>query len=104
VLLNAVDACDGKGKLTVRVSESSLQGKQAVNIQIEDNGPGIGAQQLKRIWEPYVTNKAGGTGLGLAIARQAVWAHDGSVSAHSDVGTGTRIEFTLPIDALVAEA
>jgi len=103
VLLNAVDACEGKGKLTVRVSESSLQGKRAVNIQIEDNGPGIGAQQLKRIWEPYVTNKAGGTGLGLAIARQAVWAHDGSVSAHSDVGTGTRIEFTLPIDALMTE-
>jgi len=102
VLLNAVDACKGTGTLTVRVSESSLQGKRAVTIQIEDNGPGIGAQQLKRIWEPYVTNKAGGTGLGLAIARQAVWAHDGSVSAHSDVGMGTRIEFTIPIEAASA--
>ena len=103
VLLNAVDACEGRGTLIVRVSESSLQGKRAVTIAIEDDGPGIGAQQLKRIWEPYVTNKAGGTGLGLAIARQAVWAHDGSVSARSDIGTGTRIEFTLPIDALQTE-
>jgi two-component system, NtrC family, nitrogen regulation sensor histidine kinase NtrY len=100
VLLNAVDACEGKGTLAVRVSESSLQGGRAVRIAIEDNGPGIGSQQLKRIWEPYVTNKAGGTGLGLAIARQAVWAHDGSVSAHSDIGTGTRIEFILPVDTV----
>ncbi|MFI5239399.1 MAG: ATP-binding protein, partial [Gemmatimonadales bacterium] len=95
-------ACNGQGVLTVRVIESSLQSKRAVQISIEDNGPGIGAQQLKRIWEPYVTNKAGGTGLGLAIARQAVWAHDGSVSARSDIGTGTRIEFTIPIDAASA--
>ena len=99
VLLNAADACEGRGTLTVRVAESSLQGKQAVLIRIQDNGPGIGSQQLKRIWEPYVTNKAGGTGLGLAIARQAVWAHDGSVAAHSDVGLGTRIEFTIPVEA-----
>ncbi|MEO6778055.1 MAG: HAMP domain-containing sensor histidine kinase [Gemmatimonadaceae bacterium] len=102
VLLNAVDACNGAGTLTVRVSGSSLQGRTAVSIQIEDTGPGIGAQQLKRIWEPYVTNKAGGTGLGLAIARQAVWAHDGSVSARSTVGSGTSIEFTIPIESASA--
>lgn len=86
----------------MRVSESTLQGKRAVLIVIKDNGPGIGSQQLKRIWEPYVTNKAGGTGLGLAIARQAVWAHDGSVAAYSDAGAGTRIEFTIPMDGASA--
>jgi signal transduction histidine kinase len=102
VLLNAVDACGGRGTLAVRVAESTLKGRRAVRISIADNGPGISAQQLKRIWEPYVTNKAGGTGLGLAIARQAVWAHDGAVAAHSDVGAGTRIEFTIPIDAATA--
>lgn len=101
VLLNAVDACDGKGTLIVRVCGSSLQGRPAVQISIEDNGPGIGAQQLKHIWEPYVTNKAGGTGLGLAIARQAVWAHEGSVAARSDIGGGTRIEFVIPVDPVV---
>jgi signal transduction histidine kinase len=98
VLLNAVDACRGEGAITVEVAEASLQARRAVRISIEDNGPGIGAQQLKRIWEPYVTNKAGGTGLGLAIARQAVWAHDGAVDARSELGSGTRIEFTIPIE------
>ena len=98
VLLNAVDACGKRGTLVVSVSESSLQGKAAVSVSIQDDGPGIGAQQLKRIWEPYVTNKAGGTGLGLAIARQAVWAHEGSVNARSDIGAGTTIEFILPVE------
>lgn len=99
VLLNAVDACDGRGVISVNVEPTMLQQKEAVRIRIRDNGPGIPEAQLKRIWEPYVTNKAGGTGLGLAIARQAVWAHDGAVSAESDSATGTMIEFTLPVDA-----
>ncbi|MDQ6737399.1 MAG: cell wall metabolism sensor histidine kinase WalK [Gemmatimonadota bacterium] len=49
-----------------------------------------------------MTNKAGGTGLGLAIARQAVWAHEGSVSAKSDIGAGTTIEFIVPVDPVAA--
>jgi signal transduction histidine kinase len=97
VLLNAVDACDGRGTISVRVERTALQHRDAVRITIADSGPGIAPEQLKRIWEPYVTNKAGGTGLGLAIARQAVWAHDGAVSAESVPGAGTRIEFTLPV-------
>ncbi|HMA24826.1 MAG TPA: ATP-binding protein, partial [Gemmatimonadaceae bacterium] len=58
----------------------------------------IAAEQLARIWDPYVTSKPGGTGLGLAIARQTVLAHEGSVSAESNVGTGTQIRFVLPIN------
>lgn len=97
VLLNAVDACDGRGTVRVVVSASSVEGRPAVRIVIADNGPGIPAEQLQRIWEPYVSNKRGGTGLGLAIARQAVWAHGGSVAAASASGSGTHIEFTLPV-------
>lgn len=99
VLLNAVDACGARGRITVSVCETRLQQQPAVQITVADNGPGIAATQLQRIWEPYVTNKAGGTGLGLAIARQAVWAHDGAVVAHSTIGAGTQIEFVLPVSA-----
>lgn len=99
ILLNAVDACDGSGTVTVSVAHAALHGRAAVRIAVHDDGPGIRAEQLKRIWEPYVTNKAGGTGLGLAIARQAVWAHDGTVAATSEPGRGTRIELTLPVAA-----
>ena len=97
VLLNAVDACGGRGTITVHAARTTLGQAPAVCIHIADDGPGIAPAQLKRIWEPYVTNKAGGTGLGLAIARQAVWAHSGTVAATSEPGRGTRIEFTLPV-------
>ncbi|MGI8509521.1 MAG: sensor histidine kinase, partial [Gemmatimonadaceae bacterium] len=99
VLLNAVDACGGRGTVTVSVSDATLQQQPAVRISIQDDGPGIAATQLQRIWEPYVTNKVGGTGLGLAIARQAVWAHNGAAAAHSTIGAGTQIEFVLPVRA-----
>ena len=78
-------------------------GREAVQVSVADTGPGIDPQVLRRIWEPYVTHKAGGTGLGLAIARQAVWAHDGTVAAESTVGQGTRIVFTVPVRGVVEQ-
>jgi signal transduction histidine kinase len=99
VLLNAVDACGCTGTVTVIAERAELEGNDAVRVSVADDGPGIEPSVLRRIWEPYVTHKAGGTGLGLAIARQAVWAHEGTVAAESQVGKGTRIVFTLPVNA-----
>jgi len=103
VLLNAVDALGEKGRITVRASATKLWGRDAVRISVADNGSGIAAERLEKIWEPYVTSKPGGTGLGLAIARQAVWAHDGTVDATSTLGQGTEIQFTIPANGTVAE-
>jgi signal transduction histidine kinase len=96
VLLNAVDASGERGRITVRARAVKLWGREAVRISVADNGPGISPESLEKIWEPYVTSKPGGTGLGLAIARQAVWAHDGTVEAISTLGQGTEIQFTIP--------
>jgi signal transduction histidine kinase len=96
VLLNAVDASGDHGRITVKARSAKLAGKDAVRISVADFGKGIAPENLERIWEPYVTNKPGGTGLGLAIARQAVWAHDGTVNATSTLGQGTEIQFTIP--------
>ncbi len=96
VILNAVDACDGSGRIDVGASRAQLGGRDAVQIEVSDTGRGIAPQEIDRIWDPYVTHKAGGTGLGLAIARQAVLAHDGTVEASSTVGKGTQIRFILP--------
>ena len=96
VLLNAVDASGGKGSITVSARLAQMGGRDAVRISVADKGKGIAPENLETIWEPYVTNKPGGTGLGLAIARQAVWAHDGTVTATSALGQGTEIQFTIP--------
>jgi two-component system, NtrC family, nitrogen regulation sensor histidine kinase NtrY len=98
VLLNAVDASTTGGRIKVKANEVSMGGRAAVRISVADTGKGIAPDSLDRIWEPYVTNKPGGTGLGLSIARQAVWAHDGTVNATSTLGKGTEIQLTIPAD------
>ena len=97
VLLNAVDASKAEGTIRVQVSPATMRDRAAVRVSVADDGCGIAADELEHIWQPYVTHKAGGTGLGLAIARQAIWAHGGTVEAKSTLGKGTEISFTLPV-------
>lgn len=92
VLLNAADATGGSGTVEVRVEARDGEAVLAVH----DDGVGIAADQLARIWEPYVTQKTGGTGLGLAIVKQTVVAHGGRVEARSDPGTGTVVRLCFP--------
>ena len=99
VMLNAVEACKDGGSITVDVSRVNGSGREAVALTVKDTGCGIPPNRLERIWDPYVTYKAGGTGLGLAIARQTVLAHEGEVTAESEPGKGTVIKFILPVPA-----
>ena len=97
IVLNAVDAVranGGSGGIVVSVRSTTMNGdgKRAVSFEVTDTGCGIPADRLARIWEPYVTYKAGGTGLGLAIVRQTVQAHGGQVRATSEPGRGTTIQ------------
>jgi len=92
VLLNAVDATQGRGAVVVR---AQVRGGEAV-LAVRDDGVGIASEQLARIWDPYVTAKTGGTGLGLAIVKQTVVAHGGRVEAESEPGRGTEIRLHFP--------
>jgi two-component system nitrogen regulation sensor histidine kinase NtrY len=92
VLLNSVDATSGRGHVTARVTARNGE----VTLAVRDNGIGIAAEALDRIWEPYVTAKTGGTGLGLAIVKQTVRAHGGRVSATSTPREGTEILMHFP--------
>ncbi len=98
ILLNAADAAGPAGTITV-AARAIASPVSAVEIRVHDTGPGIPAETLCRIWEPYVTTKPGGTGLGLAIVRQTVLAHGGTVAADSAAGLGTTITLTLPTTA-----
>ncbi|MGH7670705.1 MAG: sensor histidine kinase [Gemmatimonadaceae bacterium] len=104
VMLNAVDACresGGSATITVRVEPARCRGREAVAVAVHDTGPGVPPERLARMWDPYVTFKAGGTGLGLAIVRQTMLAHDGEVTATSAPGEGTTIRLIVPVgDAL----
>lgn len=96
VLLNAVEASEGRGSIAVRVSARAANGAREVVIAIRDSGIGIAPDRLGSIFEPYVTDKTGGTGLGLAIVKQTVVAHGGRVEAESTRGSGTEIRLIFP--------
>ena len=68
-----------------------------MSIEVKDNGPGISADDIERIFSPFFTTKPQGTGLGLAIVRKVVDAHDGRIDAVSAPGRGATFRVTLPV-------
>jgi signal transduction histidine kinase len=93
LLLNALQAIDGQGKITITVKP---QGKFAT-VEIVDNGRGIAPENLPSIFRPFYTTKGDGTGLGLSLARRIVEDHHGTVEVRSTVGEGSKFLVKLPL-------
>jgi nitrogen fixation/metabolism regulation signal transduction histidine kinase len=89
---NAEEAMgDAGGQVTVRVNGDDRRAW----LEVEDEGPGVPADQRARIFEPYVTTKSGGTGLGLPIAARIAQEHGGNLEL-LDSKRGARFRLTLP--------
>jgi signal transduction histidine kinase len=67
-----------------------------VRISVSDTGPGVDANDLSRIFDPFYTKRKGGSGLGLAVVHRTVEAHDGSIFVEPAVGGGARFVLVLP--------
>ena len=90
---NAMEAVGERGTFTIRWS---AQADGGVVVDFVDSGPGIAAEDLPRVGEPFFTTKRGGTGLGLAIAQRIVERHGGVLTLESETGRGTTARVTLP--------
>ncbi len=103
LILNAVEAMNGKGRLTV--ATETVEDGQAVRVSIADTGCGIAEDQLERVFEPFFTTKevGKGTGLGLSISRGIVESHGGTIWAASKPGEGTTFFIRLPAVAVGGE-
>jgi PAS domain S-box-containing protein len=97
LLVNARDAMPEGG--TVRIETSpAIDPEEGVRLVVADTGPGIPADILPRISEPFYTTKAAGTGLGLPLSYNIIREHKGRVEVESAPGRGTTFIITLPGD------
>jgi len=96
LILNAIQAMQNGGVLTIRTSLLERDNKKWVRASIADTGPGIPEQILGKIFTPFFTTKAQGTGLGLAICHKLVEQQGGSISVESENGNGTTFHIDLP--------
>lgn len=94
VFLNAVQAMDGGG--TLSVEDIVLENGKTL-LRVSDTGPGISEEDLDKVFDPFFTTKKGGTGLGLSICYTIVKAHGGEIELRSRLGEGTTVLVTLPV-------
>jgi two-component system sensor histidine kinase HydH len=93
LLLNALEAMGGSGRLVVG---TSVVGSQ-VQLTVEDSGPGIPVELQEKIFNPFFTTKPTGTGLGLALVHRIATAHEGRVTVHDSALGGARFVMSFPV-------
>ena len=93
--LNAIQSMPSGGRLSV----SARRRDGEVRLEIADEGCGIPAEQLDRVFQPFFTTRENGSGLGLPISRQIVLAHGGELWLESLPGRGTTAHVRLPVRA-----
>jgi signal transduction histidine kinase len=116
LMQNAIQAMDGRGKITVSTStqrpgrgrisihdtsgaaarRAGIEDEERVEVSVRDTGPGISPKVLRNLFVPFFTTKVEGTGLGLAISQSIVQNAGGTIEVHSQPGAGTTFTIVLP--------
>lgn len=97
LVINAAEAMEGSGKLTVKTYLAPS--RRGVCIEISDTGPGVPQDVIPRIFDPFFTTKGDGlgTGLGLSVAYGIVENHHGNITVRNNPGGGAAFIVELPL-------
>jgi signal transduction histidine kinase len=96
IIQNAYDAMgDEGGELRVKVATATVNGRDGVEVRIQDTGPGIPAELREQIFNPFVTTKKTGVGLGLSIVSKIMDGHHGSIRVESSTREGEGACFVM---------
>ncbi len=94
--LNATQAMKEGGVLSIKTKSMQHHHKEVVEIKVNDTGPGIEETDLKKVFEPFFTNKDKGTGLGLTIVGRIVDGYGGRIEIVNGMKQGTNCTIWLP--------
>lgn len=97
LLINALEAMNGSGQLTMGTEVIEVWERPHLRVSISDQGSGIRPEHLPRLFSPFFTTKKEGTGLGLAITRRIIQEHNGAITVDSKVDQGTTFHVFLPL-------
>jgi len=97
VVTNAIDACDHRDDGVVKLWPEFDRKKHQLRVIVEDNGSGIEADDIEKIFAIFVSQKGGrGTGLGLPVSKKILNEHGGEIKVETEVGSGSRFVLQLP--------
>jgi signal transduction histidine kinase len=101
LLQNALRSMDAMAapRLVLAAVPETIEGRLHWRVTLEDNGCGIAAEALSRIFDPFYTTFGGGTGLGLAVSHRILMAHKGLMNIESKLDHGTQVHLRLPAAA-----
>jgi signal transduction histidine kinase len=94
ILQNACQAMPNGGTITIRTERES---RELIRVSIADEGEGVLAEDVEKIFKLYYTTKANGSGIGLSLVYRIVQMHDGAIEVRSEVGRGTTMTVRLPV-------
>jgi len=100
LLINAAQAMNGHGRITVTVAPQ----RDTISVVVQDSGPGIPLEIRDQVLEPFFTTKARGGGLGLPIARRTAELHGGTLTVACPPDAGTVVTLALPLRPAVTQA
>ncbi len=98
MIMNAADAMDGKGTLTLITRNISEDNRDFAEVIFRDTGPGIPEENLEKLFEPFFTTKpvGKGTGLGLAVSHGIIQEHGGKITVKTSLNEGSSFHVKLP--------
>jgi signal transduction histidine kinase len=98
IILNAIQALEGKGTLLIKTESVDKDDHPSVLIKIKDTGKGMSEETVENIFKPFFTTKSQKTGLGLSIVQNTIAQHHGSISVESKLHQGSTFTIILPQD------